>query len=68
MNKHIALSLLIFSSSFAHGMENEFSLLNPLSWFSSNQTPNESKLIADLRTNKNDLEDLLKPKDGATLQ
>jgi hypothetical protein len=59
MNKHITLSLLIFSSTFAHAMEKEFSLLNPFSWFSSNQTPNESKLITDLRANINDFENQL---------
>lgn len=60
MNKHIALSLLIMSSTFAHTMEKEFSFLNPFSWFSSNQTPNESKLITDLRKNINDFENQLK--------
>jgi hypothetical protein len=60
MKKHIALSLLIFSSTFTHTMEKEFSFLNPFSWFSSSQTPNESKLIADLRANINDFENQLK--------
>lgn len=44
-------------------MEKESSLLSFFSWFSSNQTPKESKLISDLRANKNEFEDKLRNKE-----
>ena len=62
MKKQITLSLLILSTTFAHAMEKESSFLNFFSWFSStsNQEPNESKLITGLRKNINDFENQLK--------
>lgn len=54
MKKRILLSLLLTGSTFVHAMKNEPSFLDSfLSWFSSNQTPNESKLIKALRKSKN---------------
>jgi len=47
------LSLLIINPAFKHTMESESSFLTSLfSWSSSDQTPQESALITDLRKNK----------------
>lgn len=71
MNKHILLSLLIMSPVFVQAMENESSFSSYFSlnlylptWFSptSNQDPNESQLITDLRKNKSDFEGKLRDK------
>ncbi len=66
MEKQILTLLLILSPAFAHSMENNsffpisFALHSYLSaLFPSNQTPQESKLITDLRASKNEFEDRL---------
>lgn len=68
MKKHILISLLIISPTFMHAMELEtssflnsfsFSSITP-TWFSSNQTPKESKLITNLRAKRNALENKLR--------